>query len=241
MRQTSPPGLAIRRTGPKELSAFRCLRAPQLLGSPHSLPCSPPVVAASSRRSPTTTCRQVVCVPAHCRSEPGLRDRLRQLPARMHETARREPLRLLIPMIGHYAVFPADGCSRVQQELAELLAVKYAADSTAAWDGDVSVYSDGERHATLACEEGPGQVVLEYVDRGAYAAWYGRWAADVAEWRESGGAPQRPRAGRPAHAGQLPYARRRLRHRIRYTTSRCSERASRRPGRSCLSGVLARA
>ena len=78
---------------------------------------------------------------------------------------------------------PADGCSRQQRELADLLAVKYAASATAPWiDGTVE-YTDGERRATLQCED--STLVLEYVDRAAYAAWYARWVAESQAWHQA--------------------------------------------------------
>lgn len=93
---------------------------------------------------------------------------------------------------------PTNGCNRSgsgwkldrrtvarvsQRELADLLAVKYASNAAAPWIEGRVEYADGERRASLACEA--GTLVLEYEDREAYAAWYGRWQNTVSQWRTS--------------------------------------------------------
>jgi hypothetical protein len=85
-----------------------------------------------------------------------------------------EPLRIRVE------AHPADGCARQQRELADLLAVKYAPNASAPWIDGVVEYTDGERRATLRCDA--AMLVLEYVDRAAYAAWYARWLASSLAW-----------------------------------------------------------
>jgi hypothetical protein len=78
---------------------------------------------------------------------------------------------------------PSDGCARQQREVADLLAVKYAPNASAPWIDGVVEYSDGERRATLRCED--KTLILEYVDRAAYAAWYDRWVASSKAWHKA--------------------------------------------------------